>query len=561
MGDIRRQRKEYRVERGPKGEVRDLPPGWTFTLPYANHNRGYDFRRFRTDGRDELAGQFRDAVWQMRHDLTGVTLYDGIYRSLSVFWRFLNDHDAPDRPVQRLDQIDKSLLHAYITWLHRNPRMWAVASQKFYFDKIKRVLINRLHRVPNEVHPDIRHRRFPRNPFPHSNREANPHAPYTTRELAGIVRGVKTDLQQMQNGDWYGPDSDVLAAHLVMIAVRTGRNTTPLLELRRDCMQRHPLDTRREFLVTHKRRGYATHLQAFKYLDQDPAGPNEAAVPSSVGELIRSLEHFTAPWVNDARVEDRGFLLLHRAAGGPQRGQVTRLSAQGLGFRLQALVRRHGLEADNGQPLQLTLTRLRSTFAMQVYRRSGGDLEVTRKLMGHACQSTLPQHYLSVTPEQERSFKFLGEAMVDWVTNDDVHNASCLAQEQTLVLEDARRLLNGSWNTSVARCKDPFNGLYAPRKDGEVCEKFLHCFKCPSMVIFEDDLHRLFSFYYALLAERPRLSGQDWAKTYGWVIRVIDEAIAPQFPADQIQAAKTRARAHPHPLWAPHVLPMNAVDA
>jgi hypothetical protein len=80
------------------------------------------------------------------------------------------------------------------------------------------------------------------------------------------------------------------------------------------------------------------------------------------------------------------------------------------------------------------------------------------------------------------------------------------------------------------------------------------------MVIFEDDLHRLFSFYYALLAERPRLSGQDWTTTYGWVIRVIDEVIAPQFPAEEIQAAKTRARANPHPLWAPHVLPVNAVD-
>lgn len=111
MGDIRRQRKQYRVEQGPGGEVRDLPPGWTFTLPYANGTRVYDFRRLRTDGRDELAEQFRDAVWQMRHDLSGVMLYDGVYRSLSVFWRFLDDHDSPERPVQRLDQIDRSLLH------------------------------------------------------------------------------------------------------------------------------------------------------------------------------------------------------------------------------------------------------------------------------------------------------------------------------------------------------------------------------------------------------------------------------------------------------------------
>jgi len=147
VGDMLRQRKQYRVERGAGGEVRDLPPGWRFTLPYANGGRVYDFLRFRTDGRDQLAEQFRDAVWQMRHDLSGVTLYDGIYRSLSVFWQFLDDHDSPQQPIQRLDQIDNSLLHAYITWLHRSPSLWAVASQKFYFDKIKRVLINRMQRV------------------------------------------------------------------------------------------------------------------------------------------------------------------------------------------------------------------------------------------------------------------------------------------------------------------------------------------------------------------------------------------------------------------------------
>jgi len=560
VGNVRRKRKDYRVERDSGGNVRDLPAGWTFILPYENTTRAYDFRSLRTGGRDELARQFRDAVWQLRYDLTGITLYDGIYRSLPIFWRFLDELDSRDRAVQRLDQIDNTLLRAYVTWLHRHSSVWAVASQKVYFDRIKRVLVNRLLRVPEEVHPDIRHRRFPRNPFPHSNRDANPHTPYSASELERILQATRVDLVSMQSGNWDGPSTDVLAVHLVMIAARTGRNTTPLLELRRDCLQPHPLDSHRELLITHKRRGYATHLQAFKYPDHDPNIIHEASVPHSVGELIRSLKRYTAPWVNEARPRDREFLLLHRADGGPHRGQITRLSTHGLGFRLQALVKRHRLEADNGQPLQLTLTRLRATFAMQVYRRSGGDLEVTRKLMGHVHVSTLPRHYLTVTPEQERSFKFLGEAMVDWVTNDDSHNASRLAQDQALAGEDAHRLLTGAWNTSVARCKDPFNGLYAPRKAGEVCEKFLHCFKCPSMVIFADDLHRLFSFYYALLAERPHLSAHAWAKTYGWVIRVIDQAIAPQFPADEIELAKTRAREHPHPIWAPHALPMNVVD-
>ncbi|MBO8297851.1 hypothetical protein ID004_29220 [Pseudomonas aeruginosa] len=53
----------------------------------------------------------------------------------------------------------------------------------------------------------------------------------------------------------------------------------------------------------------------------------------------------------------------------------------------------------------------------------------------------------------------------------------------------------------------------------------------------------MFSFYNKLLAERNKIAPHHWVKTYGWVIKTIDNDIATQFPADLVEAAKSKARA------------------
>jgi hypothetical protein len=72
------------------------------------------------------------------------------------------------------------------------------------------------------------------------------------------------------------------------------------------------------------------------------------------------------------------------------------------------------------------------------------------------------------------------------------------------------------------------------------------------MVVFEDDLWRLFSFYYKLLHERTRMNPNDWLQTYGPVIRIIDNEIALDFPAEKVEDARRRAQESPHPAWPRH---------
>ena len=118
-----------------------------------------------------------------------------------------------------------------------------------------------------------------------------------------------------------------------------------------------------------------------------------------------------------------------------------------------------------------------------------------------------------------------------------------LAADGKLPLQDVKDLLSGGYNTGIARCKNPF------RENESVCKKFFACFKCPSMCVFGDDLGRLFSFYYRLLAERAKINPIHWLKTYSPILRRIDAEIASQFPADKVEAARLKAQQTPHPAW------------
>ena len=110
-------------------------------------------------------------------------------------------------------------------------------------------------------------------------------------------------------------------------------------------------------------------------------------------------------------------------------------------------------------------------------------------------------------------------------------------------MQDIQDLLSGGYNTGIARCRNPF------RENESVCRKFFACFTCPSMIVFEDDLWRLFSFYYRLLSKQAKITLPQWLKTYGPIIHRIDTDIASQFPVDKVEAARLRARQDPHPTW------------
>lgn len=528
--------------------VIELPPAWRFTVICKHHGEiTFDFTPYLSKGRENLTMHMRDAIWSLRNEVVGVTLAFN-FQGFAIFWRFLDDLETAGQPITRLDQIDGKVIRQYLTWLEQQivsqgknkGDPWGVRMRKGRFFALKALLVNRRKYVPEAVNPKLS---FPKNPFPNSNRAPSDREPYSDSEQKRILTVCNLDLKQLHTGQWTENPRQVLALHAVIIGLALGPNLSSLLDIRRDSLRPHPLEDR-QILILHKRRGYSTQVKSSKQKTEDGHQHTiTPTIPATVGEHLSFLCEYTTPLMDEVRSEDRDFVFLYRAFRYKQNREMTcRMNEVDLRNGLRDFVRRHKLQDDRGEELKLNLARLRPTFATNLYRLTR-DLRKVQQALGHSNPQITARLYAKTPPEAERNHAFIGQSMVDWLTSQEVTKAMKLAADQHIPLHDAQELLSGGYNTVIARCKNPF------RENEAICGKYMACFKCPSMIVFQDDLYRLFSFYYKLLAERIKIASHHWIKTYGWVIKVIDEQIVPQFDPIVVEEAKRRARENPHPAW------------
>ncbi|MCA8038047.1 site-specific integrase [Burkholderia arboris] len=534
------------------GNVVDLAPGWEFSITCPHHGEIYlDFRPHCDNGRVELVSHIRDAFWSMRHELVGITLavyYESVVRT---FFRFLDELSDLGQTVTHLHQIDRKLIDQFLAWLElqlvkRSGRPWSVISKRKVYGHVKSVLVNRQKRAPEAVSPLLT---FPQNPYPNANKQAPKRQSYSAAEHKRIVAALHKDLVVIHGGGTHRlTPLQIMAVHIVSLALATGRNMQPLLDLRRDSLREHPLADR-EILVTTKRRGWSTHSTSVRKAGTNhDQTPSMQAIPASVGDHFRFVCNFTASLSADAADHDREYVFLRRQiSAGTRAGQIVRITGLVANQAVKQFGLRHKIVDDSDQPLSLNVARLRPTFATELYRRTR-DIRRVQQALGHASAETTARHYIDTSMEAVRDHALVVDGMVSHFTRIDVAGKVLLAADGGIPLHSVQDLLSGGYNTGIARCKNPF-------RDGDsVCKKFFACFKCPSMCVFEDDLWRLFSFYYRLLSERSKMNPGHWVKTYGPILRRIDVDIAPQFSDVLVEAAKERARVNPHPTWKGGVL-------
>jgi integrase len=527
----------------------ELSPGMKFEITCNNHGKiDFDFSPFQRSGLSLLAEDFRDAVWSLRHKVQGNTLHSYLTSGMKPFWLFLEEQKTVGLSIQSLADITPETIQRFIAWLNlqiaakgkNKGNLWKHSAKKAAYDRIKTLLLNRKKYTATEVDPKLE---FPKNPFPNTNIVTQPREAYSDDEMARILSAINTDLRLIdESGHEALRPSQVLITYLLALAVATGRNPQSLLDLKRDSLRPHPLKDR-EILITEKRRGYSTHVTSYKKeQDQSEAGKSFPAIPNSVGGHFRALCAFTEPLINDAESQYKDHAVLFRMSNGPRKGEVIHLHIKKFNQFAEKFVRRHDLKNDQGGTLSLYLGRLRPTFGSKLYEKTR-DIRKVQVALGHATPTTTARHYITLPDESIRNHLFVGSAMAGWTTMDEGDRVQKLAADGELPLGVAENLLNGGYNTLIARCKNPF------RSNDKVCAKYLPCFTCPQMVVFEDDLWRLYSFYYKLLSERIKINSSDWMKTYGPVIKIIDIEIAPQFPSEIVVEAKKRAQVTPHPAW------------
>jgi hypothetical protein len=475
-------------------------------------------------------------VWACAAQLRAFLSGDGVtiatiesywHAGLCYFFDFLITEGVPCQPAT----LEKRHLDAYVDWLKGHGE-WAYGTQKNNYDHTKPVLVGLQQRTVVKGGREL----FPANPFPGSNSRRKGATPLSTGERIRLAEAIREDLIAIHKGRFDGSASKALVVHLVALAFRTGANTTPLVDINRDCLKPHPFMPNMMLLELFKQRGNATHLKSLRF---SKAEERSKTIPMDGVALVRKVLEMTQPLADAAPDDLKDFVWLYRGEGTSKKNsKLTRLRVDTLKLGIQSLIDRHQLKGDDGQPLSINTSRLRKTMEHRLWHLSGGDLVATAAIMGHAPQ-VADNNYLACTNEMRENATFVGEALPDIYRNGEQGDAN--GDVIPIIPMD---------KTPVGRCKDPYGGDKAP-KDGTPCDDFFACFGCRSYAVVgsPEDLYRLFSFYWFLEREKERARSNDWLEQFHNTMRLIDAFTLDKFDRDVVLAAKERARVDPHPFW------------
>ncbi|MGE8177597.1 hypothetical protein [Pseudomonas fluorescens] len=431
-----------------------------------------------------------------------------------------------------LNDLSRSLIDSYLG--HLSEQNLASNGQKSYYSQTKPVLLALGQRgiMPLVVSGD--NATFPRNPFPNSNRKVKSETALSKRERQEFAAALRQAIKPI----WIdgSPIAGYLLAYaLLVVALHTGRNTTPLLEMGRNCLRPHPKDDT-VFLVLWKRRGYNTSKVALRA--ESKAERVLEAMPSvriNVERLIRRVMVLSEPLNSEAPDDLKGRVWLYRSRATSTSGQVTALTPISIERGINRLVVEHDLKDSDGKPLRINVSRLRKTFANRIFELTNGDLTTTASALGNTPR-VADQNYLAPSEDARRNWRFMGEVLVEELLTATI---GATYKENPL-----------------GRCGDPVNGQYAPKREGTTCMNFINCLRCKHYAVTAEDLYKLFSFYFRVLSERSRMDKRRWAREYAHIPRLIDHYIVAEglrrgiFKTAAVDAARERARTQPHPFWS-----------
>lgn len=441
------------------------------------------------------------------------------------FFRFLIERNVTIQP----EELNDKVIADYVAWLKAQPGIKA-SNQVARYSQAKAVLVE----LQGRWIVGGTRQSFPRNPFPGSQSTIVGEKSLSAGERTRVADSLRKDIVAFHKGTFVAGESHGLVVHILALALRTGLNPSSMLELGRDCLKPHPLLPNMMLLQAFKRRGNGTHLKGLRF-SESRASPT--SIPMDGVGLLSLILKRTESLVAGAPAHFKDRVWLHHKEGGLGSGEVTAIKADALVLKTQAFIQRHDLRADDGTPLRLNLSRLRKTMANRVFAISDGDLLVSAAIMGHQPQ-VAETHYLACTDEMRRNATFVGEALVE-----TYRGAGSVPASNVIPMHPLE-------STPVGRCKDSLNGDKAP-KDGSHCMDFFSCFSCRSYAVVgaHKDLHRLFSFYWFLNAERLEARSQAWREHFMVIMTLIDAFTADKFDIAVVTEAKEAARLEPTAFW------------
>lgn len=483
----------------------------------------FNFKNYYGKGYDDITNRVfytTQTLLKNSKNLTETTIRTYLYLGFSYFSKYLALwHHALGRELTQAD-LTPEIIENFV--VHLRGLEVAYTSQKDIYSKVKALLTAMRSKRYWYVDSSVDFKAFfPKNPYPQSNRRLKGATSLTAHEKRQLVVALKQALRPIYN------KAEPLTGYeltvcVLAIAMQTGINASPLLNMTIDALSDHPLKDNRKLLTVYKARGNATQLHNLRKSENVELAQG---VKLDVAYLIERIIELNAVYRDES--ESIALLVFHKAKTTQGRGDpITSLHADTLAPNITKFIKEYDLKDEDGKPIKVNLSRIRKTFINGIYELSGENILIAAQSAKHKGTGSI-DHYLQAPEKSKRNLGLLGEIRVKELTGD-------------------------TQNTPTGRCKDIMNGDRAP-KNGKTCADFLGCFRCKSFVITGDDLYRLYSFYWAILHNRESFGRKDWKRHLRNVLHIIDTEIEPEFikrgMLNHINAEKERARTNPHPYW------------
>jgi len=546
MGSPSRKRKDYVMRRASVAQaVANVPPGYSFEVD----GRLIDFEpnKQSTDQTKDIAWGFAVVMWRRRNDLSA--------QSASNHLRYLDrffEHLMGEVGTFMLQNINQSVVNYFVYWMKHiaTKRLdgsdLSESSRRIIWGTVRDYL-NGLMRY-GMIEQDID---LPTHVF--DSNQGEQFEPYSQDEVRQIVAACRRDIPLVMREEnivktsgGLSPYLARLVPHALMVSLRTGLNPEVLFDMEvteHSLKPSHLLHSTRLILPIKRRSGRSMNVELTE------ENVNGVRVKNNVVRLMEEVEQLTQPARDSLPQGDplKRKLWLVRS----DEGRVDTLNKFTYFATVRSFAARHDIVDRNGEVVALNFRRFRPTFAEAMLKISGGDIRDLQKRLGHANIRTTMGYLDPNLEERKEAFQYAGKAMVDWAfKGSGKASLSDIAQELDVTLDSAEKLANGDFNMGAAKCKDPFDSPLKGVKKGELCTEYLACFRCGNCVVLKEDSHRLFSFYNWLFSTKAVLGIEKWKSTYGWVIDIIDNDIAPQLgDVDWVAEEKRKAKEDPFPMW------------
>ena len=276
-------------------------------------------------------------------------------------------------------------------------------SQKNIYTMVKSLLTAMRKHNYWVVDKDIYAITFPSNPYPKSNRRLKGAKPFSEYEKRQVVVALKQALTGIYAQSRTEPlTSYELTVCVLGIAMQTGINTTPLLEMTTNSLSDHPLKKNRKLLTVFKKRGNATQLHNLRKSEELSL---VQGVKLDVAYMIERITALNKP-LRDTLNSDH--LLLFTSRNGANKGEISSLTDALLSFGIKTLAKHYELKDEDGKAIVVNLSRIRKTFINGIYELSGENILVAASAAKHKGTESI-DHYLEAPEQTKRNLGLMGE--------------------------------------------------------------------------------------------------------------------------------------------------------